>query len=450
MASAPLSKTRPTAVAHEISRSSLTTSSSPAASAIAGIRVAGRCAPQVSPVASLVLAHHRDMRKVGPSRPLSRILHLRRCDRGRVLARMRRGIRGVDPKAAGGRPYSSDCEDRRTWTGAGPACSTAAPPWRCWSHGDELPERLRTQEGRHAAFRDAKLALDASARRAGDGAQDPDPEEPLVKLDLDRERLVNSERGRRGWLREGRRQLHELGREQTRPIARSPGERLHESTRRLQKSTGARSSPTPPMRPTGRRRGTGEDGGSAGRPTRTRRRSCWRRRSTPITTRGSCGTAIQGYNAEAAVNGDKIIIAAEVTIDSPDCGHLEPTVNEAVSELHKVGVTELLRRRGGRWLLVQATDGEDRRRETHPGADSSRLRAAQRQRPTNRMGQRTVCVHAPLLEIEHGKAIDRKRAATIEPVFGQTKLNPKSTASSDEEDLPHAENGDSRRPPTAC
>jgi hypothetical protein len=60
--------------------------------------------------------------------------------------------------------------------------------------------------------------------------------------------------------------------------------------------------------------------------------------------RTSAQPAIQGYNAEAAVNGDRITIVAEVTIDSPDFGHLEPLVNEAVGELHKVGVTELLRR----------------------------------------------------------------------------------------------------------
>jgi len=35
---------------------------------------------------------------------------------------------------------------------------------------------------------------------------------------------------------------------------------------------------------------------------------------------------IQGYNAQAAVNEHQIVLAAEVTIDSPDFGHLEPMV----------------------------------------------------------------------------------------------------------------------------
>jgi hypothetical protein len=33
---------------------------------------------------------------------------------------------------------------------------------------------------------------------------------------------------------------------------------------------------------------------------------------------------IQGYNAQAAVSEEQIVLAAEVTIDSPDFGHLEP------------------------------------------------------------------------------------------------------------------------------
>jgi hypothetical protein len=34
--------------------------------------------------------------------------------------------------------------------------------------------------------------------------------------------------------------------------------------------------------------------------------------------------AIQGYNAQAAVNESQITVAAAVTVDAPDFGHLEP------------------------------------------------------------------------------------------------------------------------------
>jgi hypothetical protein len=33
---------------------------------------------------------------------------------------------------------------------------------------------------------------------------------------------------------------------------------------------------------------------------------------------------VQGYNAQAAVSEDQIVLAAEIVIDSPDFGHLEP------------------------------------------------------------------------------------------------------------------------------
>lgn len=49
---------------------------------------------------------------------------------------------------------------------------------------------------------------------------------------------------------------------------------------------------------------------------------------------------IQGYNAQAAVTEGQIVIAAEVTIDSPDFGHLEPMVDAAEAELGQAGVSD--------------------------------------------------------------------------------------------------------------
>jgi hypothetical protein len=70
------------------------------------------------------------------------------------------------------------------------------------ARGDELPEPLRTRAGRRAAFREAKRTLDAQREAQGDGEHASDAE-PIVAVDLDRERRVNSEQGRRGRLREG-------------------------------------------------------------------------------------------------------------------------------------------------------------------------------------------------------------------------------------------------------
>ena len=49
---------------------------------------------------------------------------------------------------------------------------------------------------------------------------------------------------------------------------------------------------------------------------------------------------MQGYNAQAVCTEDQIVIAAEVTIDSPDFGHLEPMVTATETELAAAGVTD--------------------------------------------------------------------------------------------------------------
>src|SRR5918992_579657 len=49
---------------------------------------------------------------------------------------------------------------------------------------------------------------------------------------------------------------------------------------------------------------------------------------------------VQGYNAQAVCTGDQIVIAAEVTVDSPDFGHLEPMVAAARDELRRAGIEQ--------------------------------------------------------------------------------------------------------------
>jgi hypothetical protein len=46
---------------------------------------------------------------------------------------------------------------------------------------------------------------------------------------------------------------------------------------------------------------------------------------------------IQGCNAQTAVNEHQILVAAEVTVDSPDFGHLEPMVDATQRELERAG-----------------------------------------------------------------------------------------------------------------
>src|SRR3954467_15834185 len=47
---------------------------------------------------------------------------------------------------------------------------------------------------------------------------------------------------------------------------------------------------------------------------------------------------VQGYNGQVVTTADQIVIAAEVNVDSPDFGHLEPMVRPALTEPERAGV----------------------------------------------------------------------------------------------------------------
>jgi hypothetical protein len=48
---------------------------------------------------------------------------------------------------------------------------------------------------------------------------------------------------------------------------------------------------------------------------------------------------IQGYNAQAVVNAQQIVLAAEITNDPGDFSHLRPMIQSMISELTQAGVT---------------------------------------------------------------------------------------------------------------
>ena len=65
---------------------------------------------------------------------------------------------------------------------------------------------------------------------------------------------------------------------------------------------------------------------------------------------------VQGYNAQATVTVEQVVIAAEVTVDSPDFGHLEPMVDATERELTAIGIDalpEVLLADAGYWHHVQ-------------------------------------------------------------------------------------------------
>jgi hypothetical protein len=49
---------------------------------------------------------------------------------------------------------------------------------------------------------------------------------------------------------------------------------------------------------------------------------------------------MQGYNAQLALNHQQVVLAAEVTTESPDFGRLEPIVHATQRELRTVGLED--------------------------------------------------------------------------------------------------------------
>jgi hypothetical protein len=132
---------------------------------------------------------------------------------------------------------------------------------------------------------------------------------------------------------------------------------------------------------------------------------------------------VQGYNAQAVVTEQQIVIAAEVNTDPQDFGHLGPMVDAAQAELSNAGVDEqpdVVVADAGYWHHQQMDDlaaqgiavlvppDAKKRKTTRPGWDGGRF-----------AWMRTV------LASDHGREIYEKRHKVIEPVFGQIKFNRK-------------------------
>jgi hypothetical protein len=98
------------------------------------------------------------------------------------------------------------------------------------ARGDELPEELRTREGRRRWLSEAKRELESrQAASPSETAAEPLADEPAL---MPRGRAIDQ--GRRGWLRDARQRLDERREREARPVPRSRRARLAESRRRLE------------------------------------------------------------------------------------------------------------------------------------------------------------------------------------------------------------------------
>jgi transposase len=231
--------------------------------------------------------------------------------------------------------------------------------------------------------------------------------------------------GRRGWLRDAKRRLDGKRAAEARPIPSSRMERLHEAKRRLEEEHATECRANADYEAY-RARGVMNDGRRFGRPPN--------RYQPPGRPSGKINVSdpdsqlvktmrgwIQGYNAQAVTNEQQIVVAAEVTVDSPDFGHLEPMIDVAQAELANAGVAEapqVVLADAGYWHQPQMENIINRGIQVLVPPDSSRRKG---KRPGWDGG--AYAFMRRVLSTDAGGALYRKRQSMIEPVFGDTKFN---------------------------
>ena len=289
--------------------------------------------------------------------------------------------------------------------------------------GDELPERLRAPEARKQALADAKRRIE---ERKGDPVDGNGPER---EVEVDPEMVLGRggrRGGRREWFRVTRRELEARREDQARPIPRDREDRLFQALGRLEENhrfdlaanqayerwrSGSRdtlgrvlkgnSKPyVPPESPDGTINLSDPDSRvmrSKGLPHR------------------------QAYNVQTAVTEQQIILAAEISIEAADFGHLEPILDHALAHLRRHGITEqpdAVVGDAGYWHTRQIESIQDRGIEVlvpPDGAARDGKPPGWENGPYERMREK--------LASEHGGKLYALRKTTIEPVFGQIKYN---------------------------
>jgi transposase len=299
------------------------------------------------------------------------------------------------------------------------------------ARGDELPEHLRTAEGRRVALREAKRQLEAERARQQLGQDaEVDAVEPGgsgVPLSLDPAEIVTSNSGQRGWLKAGRQQTDAHRKLEARPIRRSRIERLLEVERRFAQNLEVEIETNEAYRAY-RAIGINKDG---------RRHATKVRPWTPpeepageinltdpdsrnmMLTRGF----VQGYNAQAAVNEQHVVIAAEICVVNPDAGNLEPVLHAAETELAGAGVTDtpaVVLADAGYWNTEQMQRIAARGIPVLVPPDAHKRNGI---RPGRHAGM--YAFMRVVLDSELGKDFYKRRQGIVEPVFANTKFNRK-------------------------
>jgi transposase len=292
------------------------------------------------------------------------------------------------------------------------------------ARGDELPEQLRTPEGRRAALADAKRRI--QERRGQAAAVDRETVEP-ERVEIDPQRSVTGHNGRREWFRVARRQLEDHRAREGRAIARDREDRLFDAADRLEQNHQVELAANALY----------ERWRAGARDRRGRRlhNNNTKPFAAPVLPEGTINLSDpdsrvmrtqgtpprQAYNAQAAVNDRQIMLAAEVSVSAADFGHLEPMLDTTLNVLERHDVTErpeVVLADAGYWHTAQMQAIAERGIEVLAPPDGN-LREGKRPGWENGLYE----LMRSTLVTDRGRELYAQRKITIEPVFGQIKHN---------------------------
>jgi hypothetical protein len=129
---------------------------------------------------------------------------------------------------------------------------------------------------------------------------------------------------------------------------------------------------------------------------------------------------IQGYNAQLVAADGQIIVAADVTIGSPDQGQLEPMVAAAQRELDAAGAP------GPATVLADAGYWRNRQIQALNDAGLTVLVPPDAHTRAEPLPSKRGGLYQRMRErlaTDDGTALYRRRMTIIEPIFGHTKAN---------------------------
>jgi transposase len=206
------------------------------------------------------------------------------------------------------------------------------------ARGDELPSELQTAAGRRA-WLERELARGQENESDGDVVE-VRGREPSGEFDPDK----IGQRGRRGWLREARRHLEARRWQGAGPVPRSRDDRLRFAAQCLEDDLAAERRGNKAYEDLREHRRL-HDRGRLGGPTKPYTPPEIPAGEVNVTdpdSRRMKGNRryIQGYNAQAVVNEQQIVLAAEITTSPADFSQLRPMIVKALDELKHAGSSD--------------------------------------------------------------------------------------------------------------